>query len=251
MEQYFIGQGGVFFYERDVNGNPTGGKWAGDVDELKVGISTEDKEIYENHSGQRGLGALVTVGKKASVTINAKQVSTDQFSMSLYGTKVSTVAGTVAVGTPESLGTVVVGEHKMLAHMDVTDLVLKDSTVTTPVTLVEGTHYRKNAKNGSIDIMSITGLTMPLKASYAYGASSGVGAFASSPTEKVVGFEGINLVTGLPANGLLFRVKFKPQKELNFIGQDFMSLALEGEVLIDSTKASDSAFGQFFKFEMQ
>jgi hypothetical protein len=251
MEQYFIGQGSVYTYERDVNGNPINGKWMGDCDELKVGISTEDKEIYENHSGQRGLGALVTVGKKASVTINAKQVSTDQFAMSLYGTKVSTVAGAVAVGEPESLGTVVVGEHKMLAHMDVTDLVIKDSTAVTPVTLVEGTHYRKNAKNGSIDILSITDLTMPLLASYSYGASSAVGAFSASPTEKVIGFEGINLVTGKPANGLLFRVKFKPQKELSFIGQDYMSLALEGEVLIDTKKDSDSDFGQFFKFEMQ
>lgn len=248
MENYFIGQGAVYTYERDANGNKITGRWMGDVDEYKLSLSTEDKEIYENYSGQRGLGALVTVGKKVSVTINAKQVSVDNYAMSLYGTKVTTAAGTVV---DEPLGTVVVGEHKMLAHMDVTNLVITDSTPTTPVTLVEGTHYRKSAKNGSIDILSVTGLTMPLLADYSYGASVGVGVFSSSPTEKVVVFEGINLVTGKPANCELFRVKFKPQKELALIGQDFASLALEGEVLIDATKAADSDFGQFFKIEMQ
>lgn len=194
------------------------------------------------------MGALVTVGKKASVNINAKQVSVDNYAMSLYGRKVSTASGTVAT---ESLGTVAAGEHKMLAHMDVTNLVLVDSTDMTPVTLVEGTHYRKSAKNGSIDILSVADLTMPIVASYDHGAATGVAVFAASPVEKVIGFEGINIVTGKPANGLLFRVKFKPQKELGFIGQDFTSIALEGEVLIDATKEADTGYGQFFKFEMQ
>ena len=50
---YFSGQGRVFVGSRDINGNPAGLTFVGNVPELKVSLSVDTIEHQEAQSGQR------------------------------------------------------------------------------------------------------------------------------------------------------------------------------------------------------
>jgi hypothetical protein len=43
----------------------------------------------------------------------------------------------------------------------------------------------------------------------------------------------------------LYRVVFDPLKDLSFISNDFQKFELDGKLLLDSTKSTSDALGQF------
>jgi hypothetical protein len=83
---------------------------------------------------------------------------------------------------------------------------------------------------------------------YAYTAQNVIQAIVESAQEFVMAFDGLNEAqTGLPVIVDMFRIKFGPTKALDMIEDDFGTLELTGELLIDDTKTG-TGISQYFKY---
>jgi hypothetical protein len=68
---------------------------------------------------------------------------------------------------------------------------------------------------------------------------------STTPADKWVRFEGLNLATGSSVTVDLYKCSFQPTKDLGLITDKFGELALEAKVLIDATKDANGEIGQF------
>jgi hypothetical protein len=138
-----------------------------------------------------------------------------------------------------------------LRKNNASSLVIKDSTGS-PVTLTLNTHYEIiDLAHGLIRILSVSGLTQPLKAEYTYAStdvvtmytgtddqdySAYVALFNTEPaTDQRIGFE-------------IFRVIFDPGQLVALINDQQGSFDLKGTVLRDSVKAGDADFGGYARW---
>jgi len=242
---YFSGQGRVYIGARDSDGYPQGLTYVGNVPELKLSLSVETLEHKESTSGQRLTDLQIITAKKGEFSCTLEDFVAANLELVLYGTTTSTTSGTV---TDETLpNPVTVGSLYLLAHQNVSSVVVKDSSAT-PKTL-PATQYTVNAKHGSIVINDKTTggpYTEPLKVDYSYGESSAVAMFKSQLPERWVRFEGLNTADGNREVVIdLYRVAINPTRELSMITDDIMRFELSGQVLADTLKPADGDLGQF------
>lgn len=246
MSLYASFQGRVYLGARDASGNPIQVRSPGNVADLKLSLKTEVLEHFESQSGQRSLDHRMVKTKSASISLAIEEFTQENLALALYGTHVATASGTV---TDEPIGgaTPVIGDRYFLAHPKVSSLVVKDSAGT-PSTLVLGTNYTADTDFGAIQFLSVTGLTAPFKASYAFGDVSEIGIFTQPLPERFLRLEGLNTAQG-NAKVLveLYRVAFDPLKELALISNDYNKFELEGSLLADPSKPYDAVLGQFGK----
>lgn len=246
MSNYFIGQAAIYLGQRDTNGNPVALKWAGDCSEAKYSMTPEKREKKENWSGLMSVAASTIIGRTAKLTLKADEMTTlDNLKRAVHGGDASQTTGTVT-GESISAAQAVVGALVPLAKQNVSSLVIVDSTAGTPVTLVAGTHYRAKPKHGSIEIISVEGLTFPLIAGYSFGATKTVGLASEDQPDWYCRVEGVNLSTKESIVAAFYRMQIDPAAEISFIGGgDYGSYTLECTVLIDPTKPADDDLGQF------
>lgn len=243
---YFSGQGRVYIGARDSNGNPQGLTYVGNVPELKVSLSVETLEHKESTSGQRLTDLQIITAKKGEFSCILEDFVAANLELALYGTTTSTTSGTV---TAEALpNPVTVGSLYLLAHQNVSSVVVNDSTTPTPLTL-PAAQYSVNAKHGSIVINDKTTggpYTEPFKVDYSYGAASAVAMFKTPLPERWVRFEGLNTADGNKEVVIdLYRVAINPAKELSLITDELMKFELSGQVLADTLKPAAGDLGQF------
>lgn len=128
-------------------------------------------------------------------------------------------------------------------------IVVTDDTGTT--TYVEGTDYI--VRGSGIEIAE--GTTIPLASdilvSYDYGANSLITALTSGQGTYKLVFDGVNQGEDgqRPVVFKAFRVRFSPTETLSLIGDEFATLEVTGEVLIDSSRTSDAAQSQYYEVE--
>ncbi len=244
MSYYASFQGRVYLGKRDANGYPIDVRSPGNVADLKLSLKTEILEHFESQSGQRSLDHRMVKSKSATVQLTLEEFTQENLALALYGTQVTGSGGTV---TDEPIGGAapVIGDRYFLAHPKVSALTLRDSAAT-PATLTDGTHYTADSDFGALQLLDITGLTPPLRASYSFGIVSEIGIFTQPLPERYLRLEGLNTAQG-NAKVLveLYRVAFDPLKELNLISNDYNKFELEGSLLADASKPHDALLGQF------
>lgn len=241
----FAGQGRVYLHTRDVAGNPQAGQFLGNVPELKVSLSTETEDHIEDQTGNSLVDGRLQKANKANLSLTLEDFNEDSLALALYGT-ILTVAGSTVTGEilPNPLGLNQLGQ---LQKRNVSSLVITDSTGS-PKTLPGG-QYTTNAKAGSIIITDKTTggpYVEPFKAAYTYGASKEIAMFTQGIPERWLRFEGINIADG--GNTVvcdLYRVALDPISDLSLIQKSFAKFPMAGSVLVDSTKSSVGALGQF------
>jgi hypothetical protein len=256
MSTYASFQGRVYLGKRDSSGNPTDVRSPGNVAELKLSLKTDVLEHYESQSGQRTLDHRMVKQKSATVNLTIEEFTKENLALALYGNFVVGTPGTV---TNEPLGgaTPIVGERYFLAHPKVASLVIQDSSAT-PATLVEGLDYTADVDFGAIQFLRLDDggtpavpYAAPLKASYAFGVTTGIGIFTQPLPERYLRLEGINTADG-NARVLveLYRVAFDPLKEMSLISNEYNKFEMEGSLLADASKPIDATLGQFGRIQL-
>ncbi|MFZ5536732.1 MAG: hypothetical protein ACOZAP_04545 [Pseudomonadota bacterium] len=243
---YFSGQGRVYIGERDALGNPKTLMPVGNVPELKVNLSVETLEHKESQTGQRLTDLTLIKEKKGEFACTLEELLKINLELALYGSTATQASGSVTdetLPTPAAAGGLIV-----LAHQNVSDVIITDSTETTPKTL-PAAQYRVNGSHGSLVLNDITAggpYVEPFKASYTFGAAESTALFTKPLPERWVRFEGLNTADGnRPVVIDLYRVSINPAKELSVITDELLQFELSGNVLADLTKPQDSALGQF------
>lgn len=244
MSFYASFQGRVYLGRRDANGAPIEVRSPGNVADLSLSLKSDVIEHYESQSGQRAVDLRLVKQKSATVMLTIEEFTKENLALALYGNYVTGTGGSV---TDEPIGgaTPTLGDRYCLAHPKVSALTVVDSAAT-PATLTLGTHYTADVDFGAVQLLDITGLTPPFKASYTFGAVTEIGIFTQPLPERFLRLEGVNTAAG-NAKVLveLYRVAFDPLKKLDFISNELNKFELEGSLLADSTKPFDATLGQF------
>lgn len=244
METYFYGQGKLFSAAPGVN------KWAwwGDVSSLTFSAETETKVRHrESYSGLKATVRKFDIGLTATLAMTLHQMDPAALARFLQGTVTDIAGGSVSVNEvfPNPLA---VGDIVKLAHPKVSSVVLVDSTGS-PVTLTPGTHYSLEAGPGSIEILSLAGLTQPLQAdAYTYAAYKRVALLNAVPATLALRYEGINLAEGnAPVVHEWYKVSTELLQNLALItdGTDVAGMDVNAEVLLDTSKLASDPLGQF------
>jgi hypothetical protein len=247
--QYYNGQGYVDIAVATA-GSPGKARWTGNVTSFKITPEESKYEHKESYSGLKSIDLTYRTELKLPIEITLEQVDLNNFYMFFNGEAVAQSGGSVTNETLEGSTTIAVGDVFYLDSVDVSSLVITDSTGT-PKTLTSGTNYSANLKTGRVEILDITtggAFTGPLKAAYTAAAETKVKLFTDTPDEYWIYFSGVNTaVTGSPAcRGEFYRVKFSPA-ELSMItdGDAPQQFVLRGDCLADPTKTLAGTFGPY------
>lgn len=139
---------------------------------ITVEVEKTYREIKNRCTGQ--------IDKKPLSSAYTLKVSMTKYDANKLAQNINATVNTVAAGTvtDEVVQQTEVGGIFRTKRLHVTagSEVITDSTPTTPVVLVKGTHYQlANASetsygHGKFELLSTTGLTLPLKIAYAHGS---------------------------------------------------------------------------------
>lgn len=189
-----------------------------------------------------------TKSSSGELTLTFADVADKKFAMGVFGT-VNDV-GTPGTVTAETLPSgVAIGDTYfaggLTRHRALTTLVVKDSAGS-PITLVLNTHYTADVATGKITFLAVPG-TQPYKIDYGYTDPAAVSLLTAAAKEYVCMFEYINKAAGNAAGTVeLYRVKFDPTQNMDFLSDELQIMDLKGAVLADQNRSTtDTVFGQF------
>lgn len=244
--QDFSFQGEVFLGDRLSGGLPGPLTWVGDSPKATLALANDTEKRTESYTGMRRQSAVLDKGGSATLNMTLNYASSKNLVLATWGTLNQVAAGSV---TNETFPTVAVGDVIALEHGGVSSVVLTDSTGS-PVTLTLGTHYKlRSANGGTIEILSITGLTQPIKAAYSHTDSSDIAMFGQPSPERYFFLAGVNTIDQSPIRARLYRCKFQPVTGLDLVNDSFGQIELQADVLWDNEAAQDPLLGGFGKIE--
>lgn len=216
----------------------------GGIAELVLNVEEDVKKQKDFSRG--GGGNRAQVNRIDSVKMSAKLQDLNPVNLArvVFGNTAAVVASTVvgeAVTAHE-------GGLIKLAHLNPTAVVLKKAAVT----IAAAGNYEVRPEGlfvleGAADIADNDALTVD----YAYAGYDVIEALTqAAPTLELL-FAGVNeALDGASSTVELFRVKTGALKSWNLINEDFAELDIEGEVLLDPTKAG-AGISKFFRVRMQ
>lgn len=243
-ETYYYGQGRISL-AAIIAGALGAFQWVGDVSAFSLKPTSDKVQHKESYSGQRGLVRSFPVGAALDIDLTLHQFDAANLARVLRSTMVSTTAGTA---TAEPLGTAdtQVGDVLYLKNPGVSDVVVTDSTGT-PKT-VDVADYDLDANFGRITVKNITGYVLPFKVDYSYKANSAAGMLTTGQQLFALKYEGYNLAEGnQPVIVDIYKLAPDIVSQLDLItsGNDVAPLQVTGAALLDSSKPSSAALGQF------
>lgn len=228
-------------------------KFFGNAPSLKMMTEETYEEHMESTSGDNRMDNYYKSGEKNSLELEVDQMEADTLAF-LYGGVVTDVAsGTFTTGSPDTLPTgLAAGDIVKLRRGNVTSLALKDSDTPTPADLVAGTHFKvRSAKNGTLEIISVTGLEQPIKAAYSYGAEKVITLMEDESPEIYIVGDLTNLANQRkPCTADIYRVKLQRPSELVLLG-DKASFKCKGMLLEDLERAAELEGGPYMKLRYQ
>ena len=245
---FFQGRGSVFLAEYSSAGTQAPYKVELCPDLFTVALA---QETFSHTSKCGAVDVEDFRGTKSSsgtVNLNFVDVEDKKFALGVFGTV--NAAGTAGTVTAETLPSgVAVGDVYFCGgatrNRAITTLVVTDSTGS-PVTLVLNTDYTLDAASGKIKFLTITG-TQPYKLAYGYTNPAAVSLLTAAAKEYVLMFENINKAdSNNPGSFELYRVKFDPAQNLDFLSDELQAMELVGSVLADQNRSTtDTVLGQF------
>lgn len=239
MSQYISLQG-KFYLAAIVAGVAGAARHIGNVPNFEIATDADILEHTESMSGARTTDFTMARTKSVTFSGTLEEVNKENLAYILNGNAASIAGGAV---TDKSLGTVSTGIEISLGGYNVEDVVITDSTAT-PVT-VSSNKYTVDAAFGTITFNDVTGLTMPLKATFTGGAASVVTINDTESKEYQLTFRGINTVDNSKVEVVLWRTKKDPGVTFPLIHEELGSYEVNGRALSDTTKSGDSALGLF------
>lgn len=228
--KYFSLQGRLSFGKRLPSGKPGAIVWAQNASKLDISFEVSEESTKESHSGNRMKDYIFETEKNLTTAFTLSGFTLPNLLRAFWASKFdvsgNTVSGEIFAET------YAVGDYFKLNHENTSDWSLVDSTGT-PVPLVEGTHYAVTSYfAGMGEILSLNGLTQPIKANYDYASSQALSLLQNRADEHYLIFDGIDTVSKSRAYLEIPRHSSKPIKSLPLINNDGLgSMEMEGEAL--------------------
>ena len=247
LPQYYSGQGRVLTAKRSALGRALQFALFADCSAVKMPLSADTTDIYEDMTGNKVLAAQIPGQKKSSLTITCKQFTKTSAALGFYSDPISLTTGTV---TGEQLpADLQPGDEIGLEHGNVSELVITDSTGT-PKTLTKDTQYKENSlvfgNVGMLQDKTAGTYQEPLFAAYSYGAADSFPMFTKTPEERYIRIEGLNAAeNNAPVLIEVYRGKVQPFASIDWIGQSAANQDLTVGCLFDSLNAADANYGGF------
>lgn len=236
--QYY-GRGEGYMGDAVAGGMPTSfDKYIPQIESLDISLTAE----YAEFIGKNTVIAKKTLKVAHTIMATGKMVcavhSASLLKTYLYATQ-STITGGSIAATAFDKALAVVGDVLPLpgAKVKVTTLVVTDSTGS-PVTAVLGTNYEADPDAGVIRILSLTGLTQPLKASFTEGAATANNIFQTVPANQGLRFKGINLANNAAIEVVdIPKIQISPAAQWTLLnsGNDVNKYEITFEILNDGT----------------
>jgi hypothetical protein len=210
---------------------------------LTTNVSVEKKELKESCSGQRATLAEFVTSQTMNVSLQLIQFSGRTLAAALFGDAVAVAAGTV---TDEILPTLEADDYFNLRHVKASDIVITDSTTSTPIQYVQDTHYEiEDAAQGRIRLIAHpTNHIEPVKVDYSYGDSINIKVFSRQSVERGIIFNGMNSA-GQKARLIIPRVTLTLDGDFSWIGEEETTLTLSGQALYVSELENDPVYSGF------
>lgn len=233
---YYSLQGRVSFAVRQSDGSPGPVVWAQNVPKFELTLETSEESSKESHSGKRMKDFVMSIENTLKTSYTLDGLTLDNLAAAFWSDKLTLSAGTAS---GEELPTLAVGDYFQLDHQNTSSWSLVDSTGT-PVTLGEGTHYSiTSAFAGQGQIISVAGLTQPIKASYSYSESNAFSLMSERADELHLFFDGVDTVSGRKCFLHIPRHSAMPVKSFSLINNEGKgSMEFEGEALYDGSDAT-------------
>ena len=216
--------------------------------QLSTSLSVDKAQVKESCTGQRLTLKERITGKSLSVTLDMMQFSGRTLGAAFFGDAALTASGTV---TDEQLPELAPGDYFNLRHPKVSSVVIEDSTSSTPITYVEGTHYTlEDADHGRCKLIEHpTSHEEPLKVDYEYGEYSNIAAFSANNVERGIIFNGVN-DSGQKARIIIPRISLAMGGDFAWISDAEATLQLTGEALFVQEMESDEDYGGFMRISL-
>ena len=243
ITKYFSLQGRVSFFERTPAGKKGVGLWAQNVPKLDLSMEVTEESVKESHSGNKMKDLVFEIEKALTTAFTLHGFNTDNLARALWASRFNIVGGTASAELlPAGL---TVGDYFALDHQNTSAWALVDSTGA-PVSLVADQHYALvSAFAGHGQILDLTGLAQPLKASYSYASSNALSLLTTRPDEHFLVFDGIETISKARAYLEIPRHTSKPASGLSLLNNEGVgTMDLEGEALFDGTDP-DYPLGKF------
>lgn len=217
--------------------------WLGDVPQFVVETDSEKIEHQESYSGYRTTDFVMTKTRSVTISATLDNYSSENVALAVSGKTTSVASSTVQ---DQLLPTVKVGDEIKLDGLNISALMISDSTQTVPVELVEGQHYSLDAKYGKVKFLSLTGLVQPFFADYTTGAIESTTIMSADEDEYYLYFEGVNTAQqNKPVVLELWRVKKQSNGSIPFIHEELGQIEINGDALSDISKQNDDELGLF------
>lgn len=240
MAKEYIYLQGKFYLSKITNGEAGAMRFIGNVPEFEISITADLIEHTESTSGNSTTDFTMVNTTAVEFSGQLEEINPKNLEYILSGTNHEIATKTA---TDEDIGTVVAGDEIMLDGYNLTAVSFKDSTAT-PVT-VDASIYTLDAKFGTVIFNDITGLTMPLKASYTTGAVTHTTIATDLEEEYELFFKGINKATKKHMAVRLWRTKKSPETTFPLIHDDLGQYEIQGQALSDVEKESDADLGLY------
>lgn len=214
---------------------------AGNTSKCSFSIETEDKELpdYQNPGG--GLDDSFTRLKSSKVALSFRHMKKHVLELVTGGVAAAQTAGAV---TAEAHNDIVLGGLIVFAKAQ--DLSLACTVEKGATTYVEGTDYTR-VRAGIIPLATGTMVAGDdITVDYTALAAESIEGQINLTREYHVIFDGINERTGHAFLADWYRVKFGPAKNIEFIGEDYISFDVEGTLLKDESKTG-TGVSQYYK----
>ena len=244
----FQGRGNVVLRVLDSDGIPGAGQLLC-PDSFAVDFGVDSFE----HRSKCGLQDVVDyrgiTGINGTLTLSFSDVEDVNFAFATLGTM--TAEGAPGTVTDEQMPSGLVnGDWTYLGngtrHFAITSLVIEDSD-SPPNTANLTTDYTLDAASGKVTWVDVSGFTQPFKASYGYTDPAKVSMMTAATREYNVTLEFLNRANANDPGTLeLFRVRFDPAANLDFLSDELQIPQMTGSILADTTRdPEDTEHGQF------
>lgn len=230
----FVGNGKV--YLTPVTGGVEGGAfWVGVAIAATIDQSVEDKKtMKEMHTGRVGDWDSIDGGTKTTMKITLNERREKAVKAALQATETVVPTGTVVA---ELHSVASADDMFFLKHKNASAVVITDSTPTTPQPLVAGVDYKVDEKYGTVEMINLGSLIQPLKVSYSYGETTEIKPMTDNVDYYKIRVNGLNRA-GQKGKQVIeaFQGKLDPVSTLELISDDFTTMELEADLLIDENE---------------
>lgn len=252
MTQGFSGVGLVNIHTRTAGGAKGLGYFVGNCPKLT--LKFDPKTVERNESMTTSRSPLRRMTQATSCSI---ELVTDEFNKKNFALATRARVDEVAADAATTINDVfqigaVVGSILGCSKRNINTLAVTDSTGS-PKTLVLNTNYSVDLFSGDIALLDITTggpYVQPFKAGFKQGAVTVMAGLAAPDAELWIAMNGTNADNGLKGMLDCFRVRLDPAQSMEFLNNDYNDFAINGSVLIDSTKPVNAVGGQNFQFAL-